>query len=741
MENLHALQKYFNENYGYIYLRNHESYDMYNAYKLGRTKNIPERNSTYTTGEFVRGYFVLVLELKNYSDDYVEKLLHRHFVHLRLQREFFHRDILNDIIPYLTSQNIICPVLDEIAISKLTRSYRISKIQSILDIVFDKLKRIFINIFFKKWIKQILKTKSIEALKRDELQDKYITKIIPKLEQDNKCFIKAPTGFGKTHIFYKIIKYYQFNKILFLTPRISLNHQIVKDEYSIHLNMNDYTITHFSDYSNSEQKKSELLLGISSEKFIITSCYQSGHLLLELCNELHLVFDLIIFDEAHFMTNWGILPHTCSIKCNSIECNSVNCNILLNSNIARYKLFGTATPTTPIIMAPTLYGEIIEEVKIYELIQLEILCNIETIVKKVSDVKKDYHNLPSLIKENMIKYNKKKGIIYVNTCKSAEHLYKLMKSDKTSILIIYIYISTDFEGAPSRDKNDSELDKFGNDTSPCVIICVGMISYGYSHWLVDLVCLGDPRQSEIDLRQIIGRGLRWDKILYPNKILHILLPVYKDDFTKSQKIIEGCKSGGKSGRKIGSGKSGGSKSQLDICGNDHLKKYLDYIIGECGQEIIYKDGHVTIAAKKLKGELIEGRQYNGDEIPTEILDAYCTTGYNKFSKFKEFLILNNVYDEPTYNELKECAHWMPTLCDIKIKYPKFCFQEIHPNASQYYSSKEEAEAAIEMAKNQLKDKIGKNKYSNLNFEQIIKKINTIDNKIPMIDVDLYYSII
>ena len=137
METLHSLQKYFNENYGYIYLRNHESYDMYNAYKLGRTKNIPERNSTYTTGEFVRGYFVLVLELKNYSDDYVEKLLHRHFVHLRLQREFFHRDILNDIIPYLTSQNIICPVLDEIAISKLTRSYRISKIQSILDMPYS----------------------------------------------------------------------------------------------------------------------------------------------------------------------------------------------------------------------------------------------------------------------------------------------------------------------------------------------------------------------------------------------------------------------------------------------------------------------------------------------------------------------------------------------------------------------------------------------------------------------------
>jgi hypothetical protein len=42
--------------------------------------------------------------------------------------------------------------------------------------------------------------------------------------------------------------------------------------------------------------------------------------------------------------------------------------------------------------------------------------------------------------------------------------------------------------------------------------------------------LGDPRQSDIDIRQIIGRGLRWNKQLYPNKLLHLLVPIYKDEF-------------------------------------------------------------------------------------------------------------------------------------------------------------------------------------------------------------------
>lgn len=36
--------------FGYIYLREHESYDIYNCYKLGKAVNIPERENTYIIG-------------------------------------------------------------------------------------------------------------------------------------------------------------------------------------------------------------------------------------------------------------------------------------------------------------------------------------------------------------------------------------------------------------------------------------------------------------------------------------------------------------------------------------------------------------------------------------------------------------------------------------------------------------------------------------------------------------------
>ena len=41
--------------FGHIYLREHESYDKYDCYKLGCASNIPERDNVYITAEYKRG--------------------------------------------------------------------------------------------------------------------------------------------------------------------------------------------------------------------------------------------------------------------------------------------------------------------------------------------------------------------------------------------------------------------------------------------------------------------------------------------------------------------------------------------------------------------------------------------------------------------------------------------------------------------------------------------------------------
>ena len=68
---------------GYIYIRNHPSYDVENACKLGETENIPERDTQYATGEVRRGWFEPVFELYQ-STNIIEEILQNEFSNLNI---------------------------------------------------------------------------------------------------------------------------------------------------------------------------------------------------------------------------------------------------------------------------------------------------------------------------------------------------------------------------------------------------------------------------------------------------------------------------------------------------------------------------------------------------------------------------------------------------------------------------------------------------------------------------------
>ena len=662
-------------NNGFVYVRQHVYYENDKICKLGKTKNIPDRDNGYATSEYRRGKFGLVIEISNnqiFDDTYVEILLQRYFknYHSKIDGgiEFYQNKIIDEIVPFLSMTNIKFKILSEDEINNLIHQERIRKLK-------DLLKRFFHN------------RQSKENRLRNKLQEIYLVEIINHLNTYKKVFLKAPTGFGKTHIYYKTILRMKFNRILFLTPRILLNQQIVEDKYSSYIKDDNYRIIHFSDLDNLSKEEKIKKYSKNNRKIIMTSCYQSGNRLLKYITKYKFIFDLIIFDEAHFITSWA---------------NTENISeFLTNNNICNYRLFGSATPTDDIELLPLVYGQIIEKVKVYELINQELLCNIETIVKQLNENKSEYHNLKDLIIESMTKYKKKKGIIYVNDCKNAENLYKLLK--RQYILNVYIYISKNIQ---VENDSDTNIKTFEDDTNQCIIICVSKIGYGYDNPYIDFICLGDPKQSDIDIRQIIGRGLRWNKQIYPNKLLHLLVPLYSDEFGNCSK-------------------------------NEHLKKYLDYIIGECGKDIIFKSNSLAFISNG-KHEQTNSNNYEGENIPIEILNEYCTTGYNKYSNFIKFLKSNKIFDEITYNKLKENQKWIIDLGEIQTKYPKFCFRHIHPDNINYYWNKNEAIFAFDICNNKLINDLGKEKYRRLDSRYKLNKINELDNKIPIINFDLYY---
>ena len=87
---------------GYIYVRIHEAWDSYGVCKLGKTQNITNRETTYITGEFVKGDFSYVFEVPLAKMSYAEKELGEDFKSFHVRRGFGGKEFYNKaIIPLI----------------------------------------------------------------------------------------------------------------------------------------------------------------------------------------------------------------------------------------------------------------------------------------------------------------------------------------------------------------------------------------------------------------------------------------------------------------------------------------------------------------------------------------------------------------------------------------------------------------------------------------------------------------
>jgi superfamily II DNA or RNA helicase len=548
---------------------------------------------------------------------------------------------------------------------------------------------------------------------RNMIQNEYIQETIQELNLNKKVLIKAPTGFGKSQMIFKILKKRYGNINVIFTPRKNLNKQMISEKYKKLLGPNFI----FYDFSSSSYVEDEKLLNniIEYKKpILIVLCYQSARTFYEyliensLMNEIYI--ENVIFDEAHFISSWyrknkikfdeNISDESSSDEDELSEEELENYRKfeykkfwLLNDSMIENRIFATATPLESMIQNTHIYGKCIEKIKVHELMNMKILCDIVTIVQQLDE---GYPYLIPMIEQCMNQFNKKKGIIYVNNQNNAKTLFNLFKNHIQGIKV-FICIS---------EKNYDNLIEFDTYMEKSVIITCQKISMGYDNDYIDFICFADPKYSDIDIRQTIGRGLRWNHQTYENKILHILLPVYKDSFVEDT-----------------------SKFKL-------IKKYLDFIIGECDKDIIRdSDGNIILTSNN-SGSGNE-RDFIGNIIPIEILKEYCTNEYQKFSKFKIFLRLNNVNDKDTYNQLKNTNDWIPELEEVRRKYPKFYFQDILIDKTKFYLTKEESIHRYSELDKFLKN--NKRRYKEMNNLQKLTSIREIDEKIPDIDFDIYYQ--
>jgi superfamily II DNA or RNA helicase len=174
-----------NKTNGYIYVRYHLSYN--NAYKIGKTINIPERDSQYATSEIKRGYFVAVFEISIKKISIIEKMIQNKFHELNIKydagTEFYNKKIITLIEPYLISLGIKYKKLSQQEIDNLI-----------------KINRIKIKIKIKSHIlKSKINNKQYIWNERD-YQKKIINFSKNELLLKNKLYIELPTGGGKSYI-------------------------------------------------------------------------------------------------------------------------------------------------------------------------------------------------------------------------------------------------------------------------------------------------------------------------------------------------------------------------------------------------------------------------------------------------------------------------------------------------------------------------------------------------------------
>ena len=188
-----------NSTNGYIYVRNHTSYDVDDACKMGKANNIPERDSQYATGEIKRGYFEAVFEVPIEKMGIVERLLQNEFCELNVKydagTEFYNKKIITLIEPYLITKGFKYKKLSNQEIHDLVRCNRVRK-------TFNK-----INIQSLIHILKSKRTNKEYLWNERDYQTNIINFSKDELLSQNKLYIELPTGGGKSYIVYKLLDY------------------------------------------------------------------------------------------------------------------------------------------------------------------------------------------------------------------------------------------------------------------------------------------------------------------------------------------------------------------------------------------------------------------------------------------------------------------------------------------------------------------------------------------------------
>jgi superfamily II DNA or RNA helicase len=521
-------------NASFIYIRVHETYDIYDACKLGHTNNIPDRDSTYATGEIKRGHFKMVFQIlkERHNIVHIERLLQNSFkndnVIFNAGTEFYKKGIMILIEPTLKRLNIEYKKLSDSEIRILTR---INRVKNSFEKIIRKIKRISAS-------SAISYTASYNP--RD-YQQIIIDNSVNYYSNNSKGLLVLTCGIGKTLISLWIAKGLNADTIIIGVPNLLLLNQWKNVCNAIFIDIPCLIVC-----DNIDVKDIEHFIKCNS-KFIIITTYLSAHKVNKAaCSIVAFSFHMKINDECHHLTSL-----------NSKICENTKQYIQMLNIPSNKQISLTATPKHIIQTSQNVsdtsisndnidyFGDIIERRCLLWAINEDIICDYEILTIIANEEQLEHH----LVAFNIIEEHDKRLflsafaalksiavghshhlLIYsnntTNSLKIIEYIKMLMDDKYFDIPNLYY---SNYQGDMRNIDQQNIISSFEKACSG-IISCVYCLGEGWDFPLLDAVVFSENMTSNIRIVQSALRASRKDKDDITKKTKIILPILYRDDW-------------------------------------------------------------------------------------------------------------------------------------------------------------------------------------------------------------------
>jgi len=506
--------------FGYIYIRCHPSYDVYDVCKIGKASNIPERDSQYATGEFIRGQFEAVFEVPFEEMGKIEIDIQNRFQELNIREnggtEFYKKSIIGRIESYLIHLGIYYKKLSKEEISGLVRSIRDRNTPT-----------------------------QIYTPRHD--QSVIIGKAVAYFQEHDKGLLIIPCGVGKTLISLWITQEVQAKSILIGVP----NKLLLKQWEEIILKI--FGDTPYQIVAGGVDIEDIMeFLQEHNKKCIVITTYSSSHKVYTASENIGYMFDMKILDEAHHLTTTNMqLEQTTKKYVQMLKISSVK-QLSLTATI---KQLEGANPSGLVVSNDNAeyFGEIIDRKCLLWAINQKIVCDyvIQTIMANeeqlglqlarfcITDENDKrlflsaFASLKSIFEghsHHLLIYSNNKH----NSEKLVQYIWILLGDNYFDISGLYFSnYHSEMTGKEQKEIIRSfEEAKFG------IISCVYCLGEGYDNHNIDAVVFSENMSSNIRIVQSALRASRKNKDA-PAKITKIILPILnREDWLENSENLD-----------------------------------------------------------------------------------------------------------------------------------------------------------------------------------------------------------